>query len=319
MLPVERVIRRRGYFLRRRDLLALGYTDGHLRVALADKRIFRVRQGWYSVPDAPEVGVRAVRVGGRLTGLSALESYGLPVPRRLALHVAVPATASRLRRPDDRRARLSRSDAVVTHWLDRGEGGTAWRVSAREALLAVLMTETRDVAVACCGAALQKRLLTPSTLDAVFARAPKRVQRWRGLVSALDESHGETYFRVWLIDAGRPCEQQVTIPGIGRFDARLSAHVYAEIDGAQHDPSWTGSTPSSWEDGLDRDAAMAIRGDRVLHFGYRQLYTDWPTVLAAIERAVADDAALVARRRRHPYRPRTHRKRRRIVANSPPL
>jgi very-short-patch-repair endonuclease len=318
MPPVERVLRSHGFFLRRRDLLALGYTDGHLRAALAQKRIFRVRHGWYSVPDAPEVGIRAVRVGGRLTSLSALESYGLPVPRQPLFHVAVKATASRLRNPIDRRVRLSPLAGVCTHWVDRAGGGTPWRASVADALLAVLITESRDVALACCGTALQRRLLTPSALDAIFEEAPARVRGWRRLVSALDESHGETFFRLWLADAGQSCEQQVRIRGAGRFDFRLSAHVYVEIDGAQHDPSWTGESGSSWENDLDRATTMAIRGDRVLHFGYRQLYTDWPRVLAAIERAIADDAALAARRRRHPYRPRAQRKRRRSGAKLPP-
>jgi len=43
---MERIIRHRGWFLRRRDLLALGYTDAGLRAALGVRRIFRVRQGW---------------------------------------------------------------------------------------------------------------------------------------------------------------------------------------------------------------------------------------------------------------------------------
>ena len=98
MESLDRHIRRRGLFLRRRDLLAHGYTDDDIRAALELGVIFRVRQGWYSVPDAPPAGVHAVRVGGRLTGISALESYGLRVPRRALVHVAVPINACRLRR-----------------------------------------------------------------------------------------------------------------------------------------------------------------------------------------------------------------------------
>ena len=87
---------------------------------------------------------------------------------------------------------------------------------------------------------------------------------------------------------------------------------------SQHDPGWTGSSESTWERDLDRVATMVIRGDRVLRFGYRQLYTDWPRVLAAVERAIADDLALTAYRRRHPYRPRINRKRRRSAAKHDP-
>src|SRR5690554_7204207 len=139
MESVSRAIRRQGMFLRRRDLLGLGYSDRHIRFELGQRRIFRVRQGWYSVPDAPEAAVLAVRVGGRLTGVSALESYGLRVPRRPQLHVAVPIGACRLRKPLDRFRRLTARDPVRVHWNDRrSPGGTTSRVSVADALLVVL-------------------------------------------------------------------------------------------------------------------------------------------------------------------------------------
>ncbi len=318
METLARVIQQRGGFLRRRDLLPLGFSDANLRSALARGAIFRVRHGWYSIPGVDDRAARAVRVGGRLTGLSALETYGIRVPRGRPLSVAVPSNANRLRSPADRRARLRPREASIV-WVDGGSGPSSWRVPLADALLAVLVHESRLVAVACCSAALQKRLIRPRALERVFDRAPQRCRTWMPLVSELDESHGETEFRIRYRESGRECEQQITIESIGRFDFRVSAHVYVEIDGGQHDPDWTGDEASSWEHDLERDAAMAVRGDRVLHFGYRQLATAWPTILAAIDRAVADDAALAARRRRHPYRPRVaQRKRRRFAAVEPP-
>jgi very-short-patch-repair endonuclease len=315
---VARVIQQRGGFLRRRDLLPLGFTDASLRSSLARGAIFRVRHGWYSVPGVDERATRAVRVGGRLTALSALETYGIRVPRGRPLSVAVPPNANRLRSPTDRRARLRPSEASIA-WIDERRGRSSWRVPLADALLAVLVTEPREIAIACCSAALNLQLITPHSLERIFDRAPLRCRRWMPLVSSLDESHGETWFRIHFRESGRECAQQVKIPNIGRFDFRVSAHVYVEIDGGQHDPAWTGDDGSSWEHDLERDAAMAIRGNRVLHFGYRQLYSAWSTILAAIDRAVADDAALAARRRRHPYRPRgTQRKRRRSAAIEPP-
>jgi len=315
MQAIQGVIRRRGYFLRRRDLLALGYTDGAIQRALHERRIFRVRQGWYSIPSAPQAGVLAVRVGGRLTGISALEDVGLRVPRQPSLFVAVKPTSSRLRSANDRRARLLANDAVRVLWTGSGRGGTPWRVSVSEALLAVLTTEERDIAVACCSAALRHRKITPSALAAVFARAPERARRWSGLPSALDDSHGETFVRLWLLDAGVPCEQQVYVAGVGRIDFRLSPNSYAEVDGAQHDPRWTGDSPSTYEPDHDRDTTVAINGGRVQRFTYRQLYSDWPRVLAAIERAIADDLALSALRAKRPYR-LAKRKRRRSAPSS---
>lgn len=309
-------IRDHGGFLRRRDLLALGHTDGGIRAALRRHAAFRVRHGWYSVPDAPETAVRAVRVGGRLTGVAALESYGLIVPRRERLDVAVPAHACRLRRPRDRMARLREADGIRTRWRDtplsrRGDQ-SRWRVSLDDALVHVLRTESRDVAVACCSAVQHRFGWSAERMGAVFRQAPARTNPWRGLVDGRDESHGETFTRLWFGDAGIPWEPQVRVPGVGRLDGQVGPNVFIEVDGGQHDPDWTGTGDSNWKKDLQRDAHMARLGKRVLRFSYAMLYGDWAGCLAATERALADDRALTAYRRRHPYRPRHPASRRRV-------
>lgn len=311
MQSIERVIRRNAFFLRRRDLLAMGYTDAQLARELGRKRLFRVRQGWYSVPDAPEKAVRAVRVGGRLTALSALESYGLRVPHPQTLQVAVRRTASRLRNPDDRHVRLTSLAGVTVFWSDR-PSQSPWRVSVADALVAVLSTEGRDVAVAACSAALHAGALRGWELDLVFDRAPERVRRWRSLVSSLDESHGETFARLWFGDAGIACEQQVKVAGVGWVDFRLRRNLFVEIDGGQH------AEPGQNAKDHERDVAIAALGGRTIRVLYHQLLGQWPQVLAAIERAIADADALAARRRRHPYRPRPTRKRRRSASKRAP-
>ncbi len=315
MHTIERTLRLADYFLRRRDLLAAGFDDNAIRAALAARRIFRVRQGWYSVPDAPPAAVQAVRVGGRLTSVSALESYGIRVPRREAIQVAVVRTACRLRSATDRTRRLARSEGVRVHWTDRrGEGESPWRVSLDDALLAVLHEEPRDVSVACASALLRHAGFSRRRLEAVFQRGPLRCHGWLDLASELDDSHGETFVRLWLGDARVPCTQQARIAGVGRLDFRVGRRTYVEVDGGQHDPDWTGDGPSTWEHDHDRDTTVVIGGGAVLRYTYRQLYTDWPRVLAAIERAAADDAIIASYRARHPYRPRAHRKRRTSVA-----
>jgi very-short-patch-repair endonuclease len=324
MESLDAYIRRAGGFLRRRDLLRAGYRDVHLHAALATASIFRVRHGWYSVPDSPQPAIEAVRVGGRLTGVSALQSYGLPVPRDPVIHIAVRPTACRLRSQKDRRRRLTASDGIRVHWIDRpgasngAPGGSVWRVSIDDALLAVLVDEPRDIAIACASAVMRRKNWSARRLDRVFARAPSRVQHWRTLVSVLDDSHGETFFRLWLGDAGIVCEQQARVGRVGRLDFRVASCTFVEIDGGQHDPDWVGGTSSSYESDHDRDTTIVIGGGTTLRYTYRQLYGDWPRVLEAVQRAIADDAALAAYRARHPYRPRPPRKRRRS-ALEPPL
>lgn len=309
MQPVDRHIRRSGFFQRRRDLLALGYRDWHIKAALAAKRIFRVRQGWYSVPDAPEPAIRAVRVGGQLTGVAALESYGFRIPRRTRVDIQVAANASRLRQPTNRRVRLAENSGVRVSWsgerrLARADP-LAWRVSIEDALLFVLRTEQRDVAVACASAVAHKLRWSRRRIAAVFARAPSRARCWASLVDARDESHGETYVRLWLADAAIRLEPQVQVPGVGRIDGQVSPHVFIEVDGAQHDPEWTGEGGSSYESDMDRDIRLAIRSSEAIRVTYRQLDRHrggvrWAECLAAIRQAIANDLEFEERRARHP-------------------
>lgn len=322
MNSIAACIHSAGWFLRRRDLLRLGYSDENVRDALACHSIFRVRQGWYSLPDAPDSAIEAVRVGGRLTSTSALESYGLPVPRTPQLHIAVPETASRLRTAHDRFALLAGDVSICIHWNDVSRRGQdSWRVSLDDALLAAICEQPKFVAIACASAVARRKGWSRARMDAVFARAPERVRAWRPLVSWLDDSHGETFLRLEFDRVGIDYEQQARVRGVGLLDFRVGVHTYVEVDGAQHDLNWIGETPSSWEHYLDRDTSMAITSKYVLHFSYRQLYSDLPRVIAAISQRIADDAALDQRRKRHPFRSRSTsphlaalRKRRRIAA-----
>ncbi|MFT4122896.1 MAG: type IV toxin-antitoxin system AbiEi family antitoxin domain-containing protein [Microbacteriaceae bacterium] len=302
---------RHGPFLRRRDLLALGHSDRGIRAALAAGLIFRVRHGWYALPGTPDDAVRAIRLGGRLAGASALLSYGCIVPRPERTEIVVPCNACRLRRPDDRRARLRAADRCRIRWVDDYRGDEReWRVSVEEAIAQVLRGEPRSVAIACCDAAIRKGLIGWNELDRLFAEGPARARPWRELVTGKADAFGETYVMLGCHAAGIPFVPQPYVPGAGRFDGQIGKHVYTEIDGIQHAEDYDGvlGGVSAFESDHDRDVTMAIRGDRVLRFTYRQILTDWDRCLAAMLRAIADDELLSRARARRPYVPPSRRR-----------
>ena len=327
MKTIAATIRDADYFLRRRGMLALGYSPAELRAALAERSIFRVRQGWFSVPDAPSDGVSAVRVGGRLTGRSALASYGVKVPHRRRLQVAVMRDARRLRSPGDKRVRLGDADALDVRWVDWSTRPqtSPWRVSPATALLEVLRTEGRDIAVACCDLAINSRVLTAAQVLCVFEEAPRRVRPWAEKVDGRSGAFGETYIRLWLGDEGIPFEPQVHRSRVGWLDGQISRWTFVEIDGAQHaDQGWapgavgTDDSLRQMERDHHRDAVLATNGERSLRFTYRLLLRDWGLCLAAMRQAIADDerreklerahAALQKRRRSAYARAKRRRK-----------
>lgn len=291
---LERVLRESAPFLRRRDLLAAGVDDAAIRRALAARRIFRVRHGWYSVPEAAEVAVRAIRVGGRVTGLEALRLAGLILPPRATVDLVVPANAAGLRSPHDRRARLGADPAVRVHWLDRPRNETSprdWLVSDAEALAVVLRSESREVAIAACDGLIRYRGWSRARLRHVFAGAPERVRPWLALVDGRAESWGETFVRLRLVDAGIPWESQSRVPGAGRFDGRVASRVYIEVDGSQHLEGWSAPDEDWFERDRVKDAIVASLGGRVLRITYPMFRDEWGLVLDAVRRAIAEDEA----------------------------
>jgi hypothetical protein len=123
-----------GGIARRSELEAAGVDPGEIDIAARyGRRLIRVRKGWYALWSEDAQVVRAWRVGGRLTCVSAL-AYHLNDPPPPVLHVEVPATASRLRDPDRFRARLSASTAVVVHWVRPSAEGDRRAVGPKAAL-----------------------------------------------------------------------------------------------------------------------------------------------------------------------------------------
>jgi hypothetical protein len=280
-----------GLFFKRSQLLARGYTDGHLRRELASGTLIRVRKGWYSLPNAPAPAVEAFRVGGRLAGLSALASYGIWTPETPLLHVTVPRHARALRRPRDMRARFGAADQrrYRVSWTDEVShrcNPFVWRTTVIAALIHVLQQHDRVTAIVCLDAALNSGAhgrpgISPADLDAIFDAAPARVQAWRSEVDGRAEAGGETEFRLKTLAAGIPFVPQPVVPGVGRLDGQIGPHTFVEIDGGQwHD------TPEAFETDRARDLLIAAKHGRVLRFSYLLLRTRWDDCERAMRAAL---------------------------------
>lgn len=287
-------LRRRGPFARRADLLRAGFTDADLRRALAAHRVFRVRHGWYALPGTPDAAVHAVRVGGRVTGVAALRSYGLFLPRPSTIDVVVPRNAARLRRPTDRRARLRAGDGVRIRWSDvpRGQRPSHdWRADPRDALAFVLRTGSRELAVAASDGVIRYLGWTLDEVAAVYRDAPARVRPWLELVDGRADAWGESWVRLRFRDAGIAFEPQAVVPGAGRLDGRIGPRTYVEVDGAQHEESWSSDDEDWYGRDRVRDAVVAALGGRVLRITYPMFAEHWPLFLEAARRSIAADVA----------------------------
>ncbi|MCS5496191.1 endonuclease domain-containing protein [Cnuibacter physcomitrellae] len=260
-------------------LRAAGYRDRELWDAVAAGHLIRVRRGWYAVPDAPPSAVRAVRLGGRLTGVSALPSYGVwTPPDDERLHVCVSGDATRLRDPDSRRTPFRPRPDVVLHWRDDPPEAQPWRVPLLHAL-ATMSDTPRDHLVAVADSIVRGRLASQADLVETSHGAPHLA----GLAASLDprcESGAESVARVRMLASGLQAEPQVQI-GPHRVDFVLGGRLVIEIDGREHHAS-----PDAFERDRRRDAELTALGYTVLRFSYRQVLYDWPSCLAAIRQAL---------------------------------
>lgn len=271
---IELVLHRHRGVLRRADLLAHGVSDARIRVAVRGGALIRARRGWYLAPAAPSEAVEAVARGGRLTGRSALRSYGVwtPGPHRLEIRVA--ANAARLRDEQTRGAPVRWSGT-----LRRPSTGSAdaWRDEPLEALAEVIRTCTREEAVVLADSLIHLRLVSRAAVLAVFDRSSERTRAWGALVDGRAEAGGESIARLRLLDAGIAVIPQFRLPGAGPFDLRCGPRGLLEVDGRAHHDD-----PAAFERDRAKDLVARLWGFDVVRISYRQLYDDWPACLQAI-------------------------------------
>jgi len=292
---LEDHFRSHGPVARRLDLLAAGFADRDIRRSLAARRIFRVRHGWYARMGTADAVTRAVRVGGIVTGVEALRLRGLFLPRTARVDIAVPRNSAALRSPTRMKQRISASDPVRVHWITGPRSilrSRDWLANEDDALVLILRTAPRDLAVAACDGVVRYLGWGESRLDAAFRRAPRRVQAWRALVDGRADSWGESVVRLKLRDAGIGMEPRVEVAGVGLFDGRVSEGVFIEVDGAQHDESWAGDEPSSFERDHLKDLGLAAIGARSIRITYLLFESRWADCVAAIRAAIEGDRRL---------------------------
>ncbi|MFF2493857.1 endonuclease domain-containing protein [Agromyces sp. NPDC058064] len=245
----------------------------------------RLRRSWYSVPDAPDEVVRAVRVGGAATAASVARIEGLWVHDDARLHVRVPRTAARLKSP--RVPALGRApvpldaagDGVCVHYrsdpqLISGRDGLAL------ALAEMLRCAPPEAAIATIDSALARRLVG---LEEVRAIASPAFHRTLVRCAPGSESGLETRVRLLLRAHNIRHRTQVSIPGVGRVDLLVGDRLVVEVDGARFHAG-----VAEFENDRRRDFELAMRGYRVLRLSYRMVMEEWETtsrgILALVDR-----------------------------------
>ncbi len=274
---------RRGGVATTHELLRDGHTSHSLTRAVRRGEVLRARQGYYCTPQLPTDQLRAVRVGGMLTGLAAAKAHGLWTPGHDELHVAVRAHARGLRAPDDAKRRLPEApQGAVARWTGTPTGGTRSLVDPVTCLVDVAKRHPPLIAFAVVESALFRGVITMAAWRRELEALPATVRTQLDSVATTSESGGESLLRFRLQSMKVELRQQVRLRGIGRVDFLIGDGLVIEADGAEFHTS-----RKDFEEDRRRDALLSAQGYRVLRFSYNQIVSRWPEVEAAIRAAVA--------------------------------
>ena len=256
----------------RQQLLARGHSGFDLTAAVRCREIRRIRRGWYASPSASSAQTSAVRVGGRLSHMSAARHYGVWPGFDERLHLTVTQGAAKLRPV---------SQPVVVHWVARGRqdrtSERTWIVSLEDCLRGVVATADRETAIACLETAITKFRLSPSVIQSLFRERPARERAIAAQCRRGSESGPESIVAQRLRRMHLAVRQQVQIAGVGRVDMVVGDRLVIEVDGRAYH-----SDAATFERDRRRDALLVARGYVVLRFSYRQVMFAWEFVRRCI-------------------------------------
>lgn len=286
----------------KQQLVRRGAGDRDLTYAVRIGDVVRVRNGWYSTMPERSPELRAVRVGGRLTGVSAIAAWGGWVLGDHPLHVAVNENAARLRSQHNRHKRYNAAapNGVQLHWETReqSERGTAVSVGLADALVRVILDEPFETAVAALDWAIHAGRLDTVDFESLLLRLPAERRGIREWIDPRCESLPESLARTRLRVAGYSVQSQCPMPDGRRIDLLVAGVAAVEVDGDEFHRD-------RFEADRAKDIDITLMGLHVLRPSARAVFRDWTHVERAVEAAIRARARPLAGAENsgHPRRP----------------
>jgi hypothetical protein len=180
-------------FVTTRQLRSRGLSRRDIERAIGSGELSRVRRGRYTTLQPDDERVIAARVGGQLTGVSAIAALGGWLPTRpRVIHVAVPRTHSRLRHP---------ASPVRVHWVDR-PASEASIADLTDVLVRVALDEDLETTVSCFDWALASASIDVIDYERILNALPIRARVLRSWVDAGSQSILESVARVRVLRRG---------------------------------------------------------------------------------------------------------------------
>lgn len=286
------VVLQHGGACRTSDLELAGLSRRAIASAVARGEIERLHRGVFAHPGIPTDVKRAIRVGGRLTCVSAAQLHGLRLlhpPREL--HVLVDPHSTRMRHPLDARARISAGDpSVRLHWGRRlrsnrpgasAAAGTSTIVSLVDCLAQMLVCLPALDALCALDSARERvewradrpQLLDDRAFEGLLETVPATLRRVAERSVTGSQAIGETVARERFRAAGIPVRSQVRLPGGYWADLLIGERLVFEVDGeGPH------MLPGQFDRDRDRWGWLKAIGYAHLSYSHTQVLHEWDSI-----------------------------------------
>lgn len=266
------------------QLLGTGLTRPQIDQLVAVGRLVRVRRGWYALPSANPDVVRAVRVGGAVTCLSALAQHGVWVPPTPDLHVRMSEHHRTTGLP------------VGVKRCRSGRTAPALAVDPLPVALTPAMGCLDDEGVVVVFDSIRNlRLLPFPELVGLTHNQPERIRRLLSHTVPNSQSGTESMVRYRLQQHRVKAQPQVVIPGVGRVDLLVGDRLVLEMDSHEHHTGITNYTRDR-----ERDRALVRLGYLVVRLTYHQVVQGWAEVWPDLQALIRSDRHRWSRRIRFP-------------------
>ncbi|MHC5795115.1 hypothetical protein ACVXZ4_03060 [Lacisediminihabitans sp. FW035] len=266
MRSLENDLARSGDLARVGFLRALGHSARTLSAARRSGRVYSPRRGWVASARASPAAVRAVALGGRLGGASALESYGIWAGHRPGLVVAVVPGTSRLPPISPGESRVWAHDRFPMH------GDRMFRVSVRDAIIQHARVAHCGELIATLDSALHHGLLGEFELAELLLALPERVRPSAGELDASAMAGTESLMRVALRAQGYRVRTQASIRFVGLVDLLVDDWYIVECDSREfHD----GDSQQDTYRRRDGEATLARYGSARFTYSQVMFHREW--------------------------------------------
>lgn len=263
------------------DLLRIGLRRPQIEQFQQAGRIRRIRRGWYADSTAGADVLRAVRLGGTLSCLSALRHRGVWVPPTRRLHI---------RMSEHHQAKAALPVDVHVCPLPIRSAPTVAVDPLATALVAAVRCLNDEGIVVVLDSILHQRMLRRDELASILSGCSARVRRLVAEADDRAESGTESMVRFRLRRLGIEVRSQVFIEDVGRVDLLVGTRLVIEVDSRAHH---TGE--SAYESDRRRDLLLVARGKLVLRLTYHQIVHEWDAVLREIRLLIRSQAHLKPR------------------------